>query len=130
FCASKLSAGCHRRRSTAGPGLAYSIAAHARTRRKAMNADNHQAPADPASTLAALWRLSGEDDSALALVRLLGREPALPSSFAVGTAAQASIAVSALAAAALHRQRGGMAQQIEVDMRHAAIEFRAEQYLR
>ena len=95
-----------------------------------MNADNHQAPADPASTLAALWRLSGEDDSALALVRLLGQEPALPSSFAVGTAAQASIAVSALAAAALHRQRGGMAQQIEVDMRHAAIEFRAEQYLR
>ena len=95
-----------------------------------MNADNHQAPADPASTLAALWRLSGEDDSALALVRLLGREPALPSSFAVGTAAQASIAVSALAAAALHRQRGGMAQQIEVDMRHAAIEFRGEQYLR
>jgi crotonobetainyl-CoA:carnitine CoA-transferase CaiB-like acyl-CoA transferase len=95
-----------------------------------MNDHHQQAPADAASTLAALWRLSGEDDSALARVRLSGQEPALPSSFAVGTAAQASIAVSALAAAELHRQRTGLAQQVDVDMRHAAIEFRAEQYLR
>jgi crotonobetainyl-CoA:carnitine CoA-transferase CaiB-like acyl-CoA transferase len=95
-----------------------------------MNDHDQQAHADAASTLAALWRLSGEDDGALAQVRLSGQEPALPSSFAVGTAAQASIAVSALASAALHRQRTGLSQKVGVDMRHAAIEFRAEQYLR
>lgn len=95
-----------------------------------MNGHNHKAPPDATSTLAALWRLSGQDNRALERVRLSGQEPALPSSFAVGTAAQASIAVSALAAAELHRQRTGSAQEIDVDMRHAAIEFRAEQYLR
>ncbi|MBV0881672.1 CoA transferase [Noviherbaspirillum sp. L7-7A] len=95
-----------------------------------MNDHDQQAPADAASTLAALWQLSGQEESALSQVRLSGKEPALPSSFAVGTAAQVSIAVSALAAAELHRQRAGLAQQVDVDMRHAAIEFRAEQYLR
>ena len=94
--------------------------------------ENHDQKTPPAAkdALAALWKLSGERDAALECVRLTGQEPALPSSFAVGTAAQASIAVSALAAAELHGLRGGMPQQIDVDMRHAAIEFRAEQYLR
>ncbi len=94
--------------------------------------ENHdqKTPPDAKDALAALWKLSGERDAALECVRLTGQEPALPSSFAVGTAAQASIAVSALAAAELHGLRGGMPQQIDVDMRHAAIEFRAEQYLR
>jgi len=95
-----------------------------------MNKHEQEIPLDASKALAALWRLSGEDDGALARVRLSGQEPALPSSFAVGTAAQASIAVAALAAAELHRQRTGLAQQVDVDMRHAAIEFRAEQYLR
>lgn len=95
-----------------------------------MNEHEQEIPLDASKALAALWRWSGEDDSALARVRLSGQEPALPSSFAVGTAAQASIAVSALAAAELHRQRTGLAQQVDVDMRHSAIEFRAEQYLR
>lgn len=95
-----------------------------------MNEHDQETPADASRALAALWRLCGEDERALARVRLSGQEPALPSSFAVGTAAQASIAVCALAAAELHRQRTGMTQQVDVDMRHAAIEFRAEQYLR
>jgi crotonobetainyl-CoA:carnitine CoA-transferase CaiB-like acyl-CoA transferase len=95
-----------------------------------MNHHGKEAPSNATDTLAALWKLSGENDAALAGVRLSGQEPALPSSFAVGTAAQSSIAVSALAAAELHRLRTGMRQQIDVDMRHAAIEFRAEQYLR
>ena len=95
-----------------------------------MNEHEQEIPLDASKALAALWRWSGEDDSALVRVRLSGEEPALPSSFAVGTAAQASIAVAALAAAELHRQRTGLAQQVDVDMRHAAIEFRAEQYLR
>lgn len=94
-----------------------------------MNDRDRTAVPNAMDALAALWRLSGEDQAALARVRLSGQEPALPSSFAVGTAAAASIGVSALAAAELHRQRGGAPQQVEVDMRHAAIEFRAEQYL-
>ena len=89
-----------------------------------------ETPPDAMDALASLWRLSGEDNAALAGVSLSGGEPALPSSFAVGTAAAASIAASALAAAGLHRLRTGMPQRIDVDMRHAAMEFRAEQYLR
>src|SRR4051812_32211296 len=86
--------------------------------------------ADPAAILAFLWSLSGQADSALDGVMLTGSEPALPSSFAIGTAAQASIAVSALAAAELWRLRTGRQQQIGVDMRDAAIEFRSERYMR
>ncbi|MFC7553594.1 CoA transferase [Pseudoroseomonas wenyumeiae] len=59
-----------------------------------------------------------------------GAEPALPSSFAVGTAAQASIAAMALAAASLHHQRGGPPQRVAVEMRHAAAEFRSERLFR
>ena len=61
---------------------------------------------------------------------LTGGEPALPSSFAIGTAAQASIAASALAAAELWRLRTGRQQQVSVDMRDAAIEFRSDHYVR
>ncbi|MBT3370790.1 MAG: CoA transferase [Rhodospirillaceae bacterium] len=61
---------------------------------------------------------------------LMGREPVLPSSFRVGTAAQASIAASALAAAQVWYQRSGKRQAISVDMRHASIEFRSERYLK
>jgi crotonobetainyl-CoA:carnitine CoA-transferase CaiB-like acyl-CoA transferase len=80
--------------------------------------------------LAALWRHAGQDAAALDAVALTGTEPVLPSSFAVGTAAQASIAASALAAAEIWRQRGGGRQQVAVDMRDAAIEFRSERYAR
>jgi crotonobetainyl-CoA:carnitine CoA-transferase CaiB-like acyl-CoA transferase len=61
---------------------------------------------------------------------LIGAEPVLPSSFAVGTAAQATIAASALAANELWRHRSGQRQQVSVDMRDAGIEFRGERYLR
>ena len=54
----------------------------------------------------------------------------LPSSFAVGTAAQASIAAAALAAAELWRLRTGRRQRVSVAMRDAAIEFRSERYMR
>ena len=80
--------------------------------------------------LAALWRTAGQDDAALSAVRLTGAEPVLPSSFAVGTAAQATIAASALAANELWHQRTGRRQHVAVDMRAAAIEFRSERYLR
>src|SRR6266850_2322449 len=84
----------------------------------------------PGNALAALWRLAGQPDAALETVTLTGAEPALPSSFAVGTAAQASIAAVALAAAELWRLRTGRQQRVSVGMRDAAIEFRSERYLR
>ncbi len=78
----------------------------------------------------ALWRDAGFDDAALGDIQLTGAEPVLPSSFAVGTAAQATIAAAALAAAELWRLRTGRRQRVSVDMRRAAIEFRSERYLR
>ena len=53
----------------------------------------------------------------------------LPSSFRVGTAAQASIAAAGLAAAELRHRAGAPRQTVSVDMRHAATEFRSEHYL-
>ena len=87
-------------------------------------------PTAPATALVALWRAAGQPDDALQSVDLTGTEPALPSSFAMGTAAQASIAASALAAAELWRLRTGRRQRVGVNMRNAAIEFRSERYLR
>src|SRR5205814_7008906 len=85
---------------------------------------------NPPEALAALWRHAGRQDRALQAVTLTGAEPVLPSSFAVGTAAQTSIAAAALAAAELWRLRTGKSQRVAVDMRHAAIECRSERYLR
>lgn len=83
----------------------------------------------PAEATAHIWRLGGGALSALDGVALRGREPALPSTFAVGTMAQATIAASALAAAELWYLRTGRRQLAAVDMRHAAAEFRSERYL-
>lgn len=85
---------------------------------------------DPKNVLAELWRAAGQDDGALQEIALSSAEPVLPSSFAVGTAAQASIAAAALAAGELWRLRNGRRQRVAVDMRAAAIEFRSERYLR
>ena len=74
--------------------------------------------------------LARQPAAALDAVELTGAEPVLPSSFAVGTAAQASIAAAALAAAELWRLRTGRRQRVSVDMRDAAIEFRSERYMR
>src|SRR5687767_15000959 len=86
--------------------------------------------ADAAFALGELWRLAGGDAAALSAVTLTGAEPVLPSSFAVGTAAQVSIAAAALAAREIGRKRSGLVQQVTVDMRHAAAEFRSERYVR
>ncbi|TDF62460.1 CoA transferase [Cupriavidus sp. L7L] len=97
-----------------------------------MNAhtDAAQVPPMPHDVVAALWRDAGLPAEALAHLRLDGAEPVLPSSFAVGTAAQASLAASALAAATLWQGRSGRWQDVSVDMRHAITEFRSERYLR
>jgi crotonobetainyl-CoA:carnitine CoA-transferase CaiB-like acyl-CoA transferase len=84
-----------------------------------MSARNH---------LASLWEAADLPIEALDDVRFSGNDPVLPSSFAVGTAAQVTIAASALAAATVWRQRGGRRQIVSVDMRHAAIEFLSEHF--
>lgn len=87
-------------------------------------------PVETRAALAQLWQAARQPTEALSHIRLTGAEPVLPSSFAVGTAAQASIAASALAAAELWHLRCGRHQLVTVDMRHAAIEFRSERYFR
>ena len=87
-------------------------------------------PPRPLDVLGSLWREAGQDATALAHIDLPGVEPVLPSSFAVGTAAQASIAAAALSAAELWRLRTGERQRVRVPLRDAAIEFRSERYLR
>ncbi len=69
-----------------------------------------------------LWRQAGLPPDALPLARLTGADPVLPSSFAVGAAAQGSIAAAALAACELGHARGVPRQAVAVDMRHAALE--------
>lgn len=72
--------------------------------------------------LASIWRAAGLPTDALTRVALTGSEPVLPSSFAVGTAAQASLGAAALVATELGRHRNGLQQQVQIDMRHAALE--------
>jgi crotonobetainyl-CoA:carnitine CoA-transferase CaiB-like acyl-CoA transferase len=88
------------------------------------------AASDTRNALAALLRTAGYDEAALRHVDLTGSEPVLPTSFAIGTAAQATIAATAVAAAEIWRLRTGRRQHVSVDMRHAAVEFRSERYLR
>jgi crotonobetainyl-CoA:carnitine CoA-transferase CaiB-like acyl-CoA transferase len=80
--------------------------------------------------LAGLLRTAGLDPALAGHADLTGEDPVFPSSFAIGAAAQASIAAAALAAAAIHAARGGRMQRVAADMRHAAIEFRSERHLR
>jgi hypothetical protein len=80
------------------------------------------AAVSPATALRQLWQAAGGSDEALQRVSLAGTEPVLPSSFAVGTAAQASLAAGALASVELGRLRNGLEQWLTVDMRHAALE--------
>src|SRR5690554_5856159 len=77
---------------------------------------------NPLDALTALWSLGGLPPQALAGIALAGRDPVFPSSFAVGTAAQASIAAAALAACELGHARGAPRQRVAVDMAHAAAE--------
>ena len=75
------------------------------------------------AALACLWSDAGLSAEALQGVHLAGQDPVLPSSFAVGAAAQASLAAAALAAAEWRHARGaGPRQAVAVDMSHAALE--------
>ena len=74
------------------------------------------------SALGDLWAAAQLDAQALDWLDLSGADPALPSSFLVGTAAQTGISLAALAAAEIRHVRGHPRQRIGVDMRHAAQE--------
>ena len=76
----------------------------------------------PQAAVRSLWAGVGLADAGLAALRLSGAEPALPSSFAVGTASQASLAAAALAAVEIGRLRGQPGQDVAIDMREAALE--------
>jgi len=78
--------------------------------------------ASPHDAVRSLWQHAGLDPTGLERLRVSGKEPVLPSSFAVGTAAQASLSVAAMAAVAIGRHRGQGAQEVAIDMREAALE--------
>jgi crotonobetainyl-CoA:carnitine CoA-transferase CaiB-like acyl-CoA transferase len=84
---------------------------------------------DSSSAVARIWADYGHDPELLDDLDLTGKEPVLPSSFAVSAAAQTSIALSALAAASIWRTRTGRRQRVGVDMRAAAAAARSERYL-
>lgn len=77
-----------------------------------------------------LWAQGGGDPSALDSVKLTGLAPILPSSFAIDTAAQVTIAAAGLAAAEIWRERSGQSQNVSVALEHAVVECRSERYLR
>lgn len=84
-------------------------------------------PPSPAAVLQALWLGSALDAQALGRAHLTGSNRRLPSSFAVGAAAQASVAAAALAATEIGalRQPGLPAQEVGVAMEHALAETTA-----
>ncbi|CAN5770654.1 CoA transferase [soil metagenome] len=82
------------------------------------------------SSLAYLWQLAGCAPDVLSTCRFSGSAEQLPSVFAVGNVASASIAAQALAAASISYQRSGTRQQVGIDRRHALAMFRSERYLR
>ena len=68
------------------------------------------------SAAGAIWRAAGLAPEALERLTLTGGDPVLPSSFAVGRAAQASIAVAALAAIEIGQHRGSAPRRVALDM--------------
>src|SRR2546423_14665605 len=84
----------------------------------------------PRQILSDIWTTAGGEASALDALTLTGHEPQLPSSFRVAVAAQVSVAASGLAAAEIWKMRSGEAQGTAGDLRHAAVEWRNERYLR
>lgn len=76
----------------------------------------------PTEVVAHILKLGAIPQACLPKLHLTGADPAFPSSFAVGTAAQATIAAAALAACELGHLRGQPRQDVAVDMTHAALE--------
>lgn len=70
----------------------------------------------------ALWKGGGLEPSGLGRLELSGHEPAVPSSFALGTALQASLGAAAAAAAELGVLVGGPEQSVAIDMADVVCE--------
>jgi CoA-transferase family III len=76
-------------------------------------------------TVHTLWRNAGLPLEALESLRFTGQDPVLPSSFAIGQAAQVSMAAAGLVASSLGLLRGEVARRVSVDMTQAAMECAA-----
>lgn len=74
------------------------------------------------AALHSIWSRDGLPEKALEWLSLSGRDPVYPSSFAVGAAAQSTLAAAALAACELAHLRGAERQRVSVDMLAAAVE--------
>lgn len=72
------------------------------------------------SAILAAGGLSLEFDDAVSAVELTGADPVLPTGFPIGEAAAAALAAGGVAAARLHRMRGGPTQSVQVDVAAAA----------
>ncbi len=77
---------------------------------------------DPHAELSKLFDAVDLDPAVLKLTELTGQDPVFPSAFAVGTAAQVSMAAAAAMAAHLGQLRGLPEQSVRINMRDAAIE--------
>ncbi|KIW06064.1 uncharacterized protein PV09_03236 [Verruconis gallopava] len=74
-----------------------------------------------------IWTHLGLPSESLTSLELPGSGLGLPSSFQVGAFAQATIALSALAAATCHAQAQGIrVPRVSVPLRHASAEFKSE----
>ena len=69
-----------------------------------------------------LWRDAALPAGALERITLRGGEPAVPSSFALGSALQAALGAAALAATVVGALRGGPAQRVDLDLLDAVRE--------
>jgi crotonobetainyl-CoA:carnitine CoA-transferase CaiB-like acyl-CoA transferase len=76
----------------------------------------------PRDALQNIWATGNMPNEALPHADLTGADPVLPSSFAVGTAAQSTVAAAALAACELGHVRAQSRQNVRVEMQHAALE--------
>ncbi|KAJ7043855.1 CoA-transferase family III domain-containing protein [Mycena alexandri] len=74
-----------------------------------------------------LWLGNGLPVSFLSRLNLSSHpDPAIKSSFKLGTIAQTSIGLSGLSAAQFHLLRTGVDQEVTVDARHAVLEFHSQ----
>ncbi|KAI0762004.1 CoA-transferase family III domain-containing protein [Trametes elegans] len=77
----------------------------------------------------AIWRSLQLPGDAISRLRLTEQpDPAVNSSFRIGTAAQTAIGLSGLAAAELYKLRTGVEQEVTVEAQHAVLEFNSEAY--
>jgi crotonobetainyl-CoA:carnitine CoA-transferase CaiB-like acyl-CoA transferase len=84
----------------------------------------------PLDLTSAIWAAADCDPLALEQLRFSNTAAQLPSVFPVGALAAATIGAQALAAAEVWRMRGGGAQTVDIDQRHALAMFRSERYVK